>query len=59
MSWLKSAINDEKEALGELLDMAKQKLIEAGTELLRDAENTVDGITITCTFTATVSKRQK
>jgi hypothetical protein len=58
MSWLKGAIDDEQQALEQLLEMGRQKLVEAGRELLTQAESTVDGMTITCTFTATISKKK-
>jgi len=57
MSILKGMINDERDALEQLLDLGAQKLVAAGKELLAQAETDLDGLTVTCTFTATISRK--
>lgn len=54
-SALKNAVSEEAKALESLLEMGKQKLIEAGTQLLGVAKDEVDGLTVTVTIT--VSKK--
>ena len=57
MGMLSGLLNDEKDELDQLLTLGKQKLIEAGEQLLADAKGELDGLTVTVTITATVSKK--
>ena len=57
MGMLSGLLNDEKDELHQPLTLGKQKLIEAGEQLLADAKGELDGLTVTVTITATVSKK--
>jgi len=47
---LKGAMNEESKALAQLLDMAKEKLVEAGSELLAATKGELEGLTVTVTI---------
>lgn len=48
---------DDAAAFDALLERGKHKLIEAGAEIVKLAGDEVEGLTITCTFTATISRK--
>ncbi len=50
---------DDKAALDALLETGKEKLIEAGAAIVKLAGDEAEGLTVTCTFTATVSRKTK
>jgi hypothetical protein len=54
---LKNAMSAEAQQLEQLLELGRQKLVEAGKELLVQAETDLDGLTVT--FAITISRKKE